>query len=179
MLSLTIYLLELTNKVKNAIITFKSSTFFIRLKRQHCLLVTSHFGQRGVENMITCMFGLLGDSGIRTLLLVFWETPRLAITSSESLETRTDTPDCKEFLEALRLWAERLLPTTLPGSAGTLADTCGCRGLTKLRRKVGKGRFFDLSIFRDRLSLLLYSRISWSNSLGAIVGCTLMSRIRL
>ena len=88
-----------------------------------------------------------GDLDIRILLLVLWGTTRLAIILSESTETRTDILDCKEFLEALRHWAQRLLPTNLPDSAGTLADTCGCRDPAKPRGKAGKGRFFDLSIF--------------------------------
>ena len=126
----------------------------------------------------TCLV-FWGALEIRILLLALLGTTRPSIILSDSTETPTDTPDCKEFLEALCLWAQRLLPTTLPDSAGTLADTCGCRGPTKPRGKAGKGRFFDLSIFWDRLSLLLYSTVFWINYLGAIVDCTLMSRIRL
>ena len=113
------------------------------------------------------------------MLLELLGTTHPAIIFSDSTETWADPPDCKEFCEALRLWIQTLLPTTLPDSAGTLADTWSCGDPAKLRGKAGIGRFFDLSIFWVKLSLLLYPTASWSNSLGAIVGCTLMSRIRL
>ena len=53
--------------------------------------------------------------------------------------------------------------------AGTLAGVPDCMGLLDIRGKVGRGYFFDFSIFRARLTFLLYSTVSWSKSLEAMM----------